>query len=148
MRNGRTEEGVAEALEKWRFAVWEKDPDLLMPLYSVDALLFDVTPPLYFQGASSIREAFVEWFGWYSDKILYNSTQVQIKIDETVAIVSSIDNVKSTLLSGKETQHWLRHTRCLRWSTGKWLIFHQHASVPISFPKGDASLSTVALSNP
>jgi ketosteroid isomerase-like protein len=57
-----------------------------------------------------------------------------------VAFLHCIERVSGTLKGGQKSDIWLRATSGLRKIKGKWLITHDHISVPVDFESGKAAL--------
>jgi ketosteroid isomerase-like protein len=43
-------------------------------------------------------------------------------------------------MNGQKSDFWLRWTACYRKANGKWLITHEHVSVPVDMESGKALL--------
>ena len=65
--------------------------------------------------------------------------QLSITTGEDVAFCHSINRVKGTTARGKIEMRW-RATVCFRKIAGRWLVTHEHNSVPFDMSTGQASL--------
>jgi ketosteroid isomerase-like protein len=57
-----------------------------------------------------------------------------------VAFSHSLNKVGGTMKNGQKSDRWLRWTACYRKTNGKWLIVHEHVSVPADVRSGKAVL--------
>ena len=113
-----------------------KDIDRLMSLYSPNIVYFDCVPPLHFTGSDAVRRNFLRWFNEYEGEIGLETRDLNIAISGDVAFAHMLHLDKgnknlSELQSGRG--FWLRSTVCCRRSNSKWLIAHEHISLPVDF---------------
>ena len=59
-------------------AIWTKDIDRLMSLYSRDSIYFDVVLPLQFTGSAAIRRNFLRWFDEYQGSIALETRDLNV----------------------------------------------------------------------
>ncbi|MFY9570945.1 MAG: nuclear transport factor 2 family protein, partial [Blastocatellia bacterium] len=59
---------------------------------------------------------------------------------EDVAFSHSLNRVKGTKTDGGDLEMWWRATVCYRKLGGKWIVTHEHSSVPFDVNTGKASL--------
>ena len=57
-----------------------------------------------------------------------------------VAFSHSLNRVSATRTHGKKLDMWWRSTVCYRKIDGRWLVTHEHNSVPFDVESGKASL--------
>ncbi|MBY3155785.1 MULTISPECIES: YybH family protein [Rhizobium] len=113
-----------------------KDIDRLMSLYSPEIVYFDVVPPLRFIGSEAVRSNFVRWFNEYEGPIGLETRDLNIAINADVAFAHMLHQDKgNTNLSGPQ-EFWLRSTVCCQRANSKWLITHEHISLPVDFRSG------------
>lgn len=96
--------------------------------WAEDALWFDI-PPFASKGVKPALEMFDRVFG------TFQSCTVEILETETVVngdmgIVCTVQAVKVVLKSGDSKTMLVRETDCFERRDGKWLLIHQHASIP------------------
>ncbi|MEV4110920.1 nuclear transport factor 2 family protein [Nonomuraea sp. NPDC049695] len=109
-----------------------KDIDRLMSHYSSDIVYYDAVPPLQFAGADEVRGNFVRWFDEYDGPISLETHDVTIATSGDVAFAHMLHLDSGTRKNGLQSAIWVRSTVCLRRTHGKWLITHEHISVPIN----------------
>jgi len=121
-------------------AVRAKDIDLATSNYAPDVLSFDVVNPLRYFGANAIRKRLEVWFSSFQDSIGLEIRDLNITVGDAVAFSHCLNHVSATTTAGGKLDMWWRETACYRKLEGKWLITHQHSSVPFDVESGKASL--------
>ncbi|MEU1726197.1 YybH family protein [Actinomadura sp. ATCC 39365] len=109
-----------------------KDIDLLMTHYSEDIVYYDVVPPLQFAGSDEVRRNFVRWFDGYDGPISLETHELKVSVSGDVAFAHMLHLDSGKRTNGLETSIWVRSTVGCRRSNGKWLITHEHISLPIN----------------
>ncbi|MBG1261716.1 YybH family protein [Nostoc commune] len=122
-------------------AVRDKDINALLSNHAPDILSFDVINPLQYIGADTVRERAQKWVSSYQGSIGYEILDLSITTGETVAFCHYFYRVSGTLTDGGKVEMWVRATVCLREIDGKWMIVHEHQSVPFDPETGKASLN-------
>jgi uncharacterized protein (TIGR02246 family) len=121
-------------------AVRMKDVDKLMSGYAPDVLSFDVVDPLQYAGSDGIRARMEEWFSSFQGPISLENRNLTIAAGDDVAFCHSLSHVNATRTDGGHLEMWWRETVCYRRIDDKWMITHQHSSVPFNVESGKASL--------
>ncbi len=129
---------IRTLLDRWADAIRRKDIDLLMPVYSPDIVYFDVVPPLQIQGAAAARRNFLRWFDLWESSIGQEIRDLNIAASAELAAAHMLIRASGTLKNGREVGYWVRASVCCRRSNDRWLITHEHVSVPIDFQSGSA----------
>lgn len=120
-------------------AVRAKDPKPLAARQAPDVITFDLLPPLHSRGSSSVTERTQAWFDSYASDIGYEVHDLHVSADGDIGFCSFLYHVTGTLIAGSEVNMWVRATLCCRRSTdGRWLITHDHESVPFDPASGQA----------
>ena len=57
-----------------------------------------------------------------------------------VAFSHGLSHVSATTTDGRKLDMWWRTTVCFRKIAGKWMVTHEHNSVPFDVESGKASL--------
>ena len=123
---------VRALLESRVDASQAKDIDRLMSLYSPDIIYYDALPPLQFAGTEEVRRNFVRWFDEYDGPIGLETHGLTIATSGDVAFAHMLNLDSGTRKNGINSAIWVRSTVCCRRSGGKWLIMHEHVSLPIN----------------
>lgn len=125
---------VTALLETRVAACQAKDIDRLMSLYAPNSIYFDVVPPLQFAGSEAIRRNFLRWFNEYAGPIGLETSHQDISVSGDVAFAHMLHR-DSGNRNGQYSGVWLRSTVCCQRSHGRWLITHEHISLPIDWAK-------------
>jgi ketosteroid isomerase-like protein len=112
-------------------AIWAKDIERLMSLYSPDIVYFDLVPPLRYVGADALRERFLEWFDSFESPIGQEISDLQVTESGDAAIAHMLIRAGGTRKNGQDVSFWVRVTDGCRRSNGEWLITHEHVSLPV-----------------
>lgn len=105
-----------------------------------DVLLFDVINPLQCVGSDAAKKRAADWFATFRGPIGYELCDLSITTDSDVAFSHSLSRVTGTKTNGKEISLYWRGTTCYRKMNGRWMITHEHNSVPFDPESGRASL--------
>ncbi|OIN56827.1 YybH family protein [Arsenicibacter rosenii] len=125
-------------------AVRLKDIDGAMKHYSPDVVSFDVVSTLQKRGIKTCRERLESWLAQFPEPFSYHIETLSITADEEVAFCHSFNHVLGDLANGNRIDMRWRATTCFSRMNGKWLITHEHSSVPfdpetgMAIIKGDA----------
>lgn len=125
------ESGLRTFLDSRVDACQTKDIDRLMSHYSDDVVYYDVVPPLRFEGTEDVRRNFVRWFDEYDGPIGLETHELSVVANGDVAYAHMIHLDSGTRKNGIDSAIWVRSTVCCRRSGDKWLITHEHISLPI-----------------
>jgi uncharacterized protein (TIGR02246 family) len=121
---------IRQLIDGWAKALRAKDVNGIMSNYAADILLFDIAPPLQSKGADAYRKNWEEWFASWQGPIGYEISDLSITAGGGVAFSHSLNRIHGKRTNGEETDVWVRLTACRRKINGKWLITHEHVSVP------------------
>ena len=138
-----TQSEVKALLEGRSEAVWTKDLDRLMSFYSPDIVYFDLVPGLRYTGAPALRARFTEWFEAFDGPIGQETRDLDISANGELAVAHMLIRASGTLKSGQEVGYWVRATSSFRRSNDRWLIAHEHVSLPVDFASKRAALDLV-----
>lgn len=133
---------IRELIYGWVKAVRAGDINALMSNYAPDVLSFAVMTPLQYVGADAYRKIWEMCFDGFQSPIGYEIHDLSITAGETTAFSHSINRFSGTRKDGKEEDMWVRATVCYRKIDGKWMVTHEHASVPFDPESGRASLNS------
>jgi ketosteroid isomerase-like protein len=121
-----------------------KDLDGVMSVYVPDDTLFvfDVIPPREYVGARAYRE---DWKGVlenFNGPISAEISDLKITSSNGLGFGHSIQHFSGADHSGKNIDWTLRVTDCYKKIKGKWLIVHEHYSVPVDLQTAKADLTS------
>jgi ketosteroid isomerase-like protein len=117
-------------------AVRAKDLDGVMAFYAPEIVSFDIEPPLQYVHTKRWKQTFAT----YDGVIGYEVRDLSVTTGDDVAFGHSLNRTSGTLKNGPKTERWVRWTACFRKIKGKWLITHDHVSVPVDLESGKAVL--------
>ena len=124
---------ISTLFERRSEAIGAKDIDLLMSLYADDIVYFDVVPPLRYAGATTLRTRFSHWFDGWDGPIRQEIRDLEILAAEDVAAAHMLIRAGGIRKGGPEVGYWVRTSNSCRRSGGRWLITHEHVSLPVDF---------------
>ena len=127
-----SESEIRDLLERRTDAQQSKDIDRLLSFYSPDIVYYDVVPPLRFAGIEEVRRNFLRWFDGYKGPIRLETHDLTIVTSEGAAFANMLhlDSGERKGLAGPLSSIWVRETVCFRRSNGRWVITHEHISIP------------------
>jgi len=138
-----THSEVRALLDSWSAAIRAKDIDRLMSLYSPDSVYFDLVPPLQITGSAAIRRNFSRWFESWSSAIGVEIRDLNVFVSGDVAAAYMLHRTSGTLKDGRKVGYWVRATVCCQRSNQRWMIMHEHISLPVDFASGSAAKDLV-----
>ena len=144
-RETTTNSGDAEIralVDRWAKAFEAHDIDGIMANYAPgDAVVaYDIAPPLQYKGNESYRKDYQEFLAQYDGPIHVEYRDMRILNSGDVGFVHTLERFTGRLKGGQQSDMWIRYTGGLQKMNGKWLIVHDHVSVPTDFENGKAML--------
>jgi uncharacterized protein (TIGR02246 family) len=136
--NASAEAEIRAIVEERIAAVQTKDLAPLEARQHAEVLGFDVLPPLQRRGSAAISERTQAWFDSYASDIGYEVHDLQVTVDGDVGFCSFLYHVTGTLEDGTEVSMWVRATLGCQRIDRRWLITHDHESVPFDPATGQA----------
>ena len=120
---------IREFIDASAQALRAKDINALMAHYAPDVVVFDLMP-LQTQGADAYRKNFEAWFASVQGPIDYQISDLGITRSDDVASCHYVGHVRSTRTTGEKAEYRVRVTAGCRKLNGRWMITHEHVSVP------------------
>jgi ketosteroid isomerase-like protein len=114
-----------------------------MSLYAPRIIYFHLVPPLRYVGAAALRSRFSHWFEGWKSPIGMEMHDLNIWVSGDVAGASMLLRASGTRMDGREVGYWVRTSNCCQRSNGKWLMIHEHVSLPVDFASGSAVMDLV-----
>jgi ketosteroid isomerase-like protein len=108
--------------------------DAIMSNYldSEKLFVFDVYPPRAYLGYDAFRKDWHDFLAGLKEPITYQMQDMDVDTDGKLGYVHVIEHIVSTDNAGKPVEINMRVTELYRKINGKWLIVHEHASVPVN----------------
>jgi ketosteroid isomerase-like protein len=139
------DEAQIKALEeRYVKAVRARDLDGIMACYVSDEslLVFDVLPPRQYVGAQAYKKDWQGFLSGFGGPITVEMSDLSITTAGKLGYGHNIQRVAGTDSSGKKIDITTRVTDGYRKVKGKWLISHEHVSVPVDLASGKADLTS------
>ena len=135
---GADEQKIRELLENYAEATREGRRDDILANHAADVLVFDPLPPLQHEGATAYRKSWDEWWPETSGPGLFDLRDLRITAGQDIAFAHALIDCGGTHPDGSTFRDTVRATYCLRRFDGRWLITHQHVSMPVSVDRDES----------
>ena len=106
-----------------------KDIEKSMSHYAPRIRFFDVMHTQSI-GLEACRRRTEEWFSSFNGPIAYDNFDLSITAADDVAFCHSLNQAAGTRVDGGKIESSWRVTFCFRKTDNRWLIEHEHASLP------------------
>ncbi|WP_425220205.1 YybH family protein [Ralstonia solanacearum] len=126
-------------IQEWAEAVRAKDVNAVMRHYAPDVVVFDVMPPLFVKGAESYRRNWQDWFDVLEGPADFQCVDLHLVVGADLACCFSVNRLRARYRDGAKHDAQTRATVCWRKIDGRWLVVHEHASVPMPVPESIAT---------
>ena len=137
IETGRDEEQqIRQAIEDFGAAVRARDVDGILSFYAEDLVAFDMMPPLKFEGRDAYRNSWEQGLQMMQGPLEFEVSNLNIAVDGNVAYAHSLNRMAFTTSDGERMDGWMRWTGCFKKIDGKWLVAHEHNSVPLDMNSG------------
>jgi ketosteroid isomerase-like protein len=124
------QEQVRQILEEWACATRKDLQDDILKNHEPDAVIFDVLPPMKYDGTEAYRRSWDEWQPDTQGEGRFDLQNLSITTGADVAFAHCFIACGGSLPDGKVFEDVVRATFCLRKTEGTWRIEHQHVSKP------------------
>jgi ketosteroid isomerase-like protein len=139
------DEAQIRALEH-RFAVAfkAKDVDSIMANYdhSQNLVVFDITPPREYVGWNAYKKDWQDFFDSIGPIALFEVKDLTIHAEGSLAYSFSFQHYVAKTKTGGSRDLTVRVTDAYRKIDSKWLIVHEHVSVPVDLQTGKPDLQS------
>lgn len=123
------EKEIYSLTEEWVKAVEAKDFDAIVSHYADGVTAFDVPPPLQIKGREVVKGNMRSWLNMFDGPAQVHFKDMKIVAGEDVAFLHTLTSVTP---QGEDHRSWVRVTVCYEKIDGKWLVTHEHASLPFN----------------
>ena len=122
-------------LDAYAAAVYDRDAPAFLQLYDADARVFDTWGLWSYEGTASRRQAIEGWFSSLGqERVKVSFDDVQATVGTELAVMTATGRYAAISADGVEIRSMQnRFTWALKLTGGRWLIAHEHTSVPIGF---------------
>ena len=142
--HGKTadETAIRASIDALMTAVHAKDVNKIMSFYAPgeDLVAFDVIPPRQYVGWTAYQKDWQGFIDMFEGPIHFDRDDLKIEASGNLAYSHSIDHLRGQLKGGGPIEVVLRVTDVFRKINGRWLVIHEHVSVPVDLANGKADL--------
>ena len=85
----------------------------------------------------------MRWFDGYQGPIAVEIRDLNILASGDIAVTYMLHRTSGTLKNGREVGYWVRATVCCQRANHRWVITHEHISLPIDFESRSAVMDLV-----
>jgi len=122
-------------------AIREKDVAAVLSVYAPDVLVYDLIDPLRHTGRESVGKRLEAWLSQFREgPIGYELRDLRLTVGGDAAFSHCLSHVDATTTEGQRIDMWWRATSCFARIDGRWMVTHEHSSVPFDMETGRASL--------
>lgn len=124
-------------------AIQHKDVDAILANYqhSDSLVIFDLVPPRQYTGWDAWKKDWTDALKGCASAPKMDISDLQIEAGGDLAFSHHIGHFACADPKGKQTEVKWRQTDCYRKQGGKWIIVHEHISVPANLDTGKAELN-------
>ena len=122
--------GIRELVSELEAAMRAGDAKAVVALYTPDAVQYNLAPPLR-HTAEEVHDAAAlqAWFDGFGGSVGFEVHDLEVTAGEEVAFAHSLNKMYDPSPEGR-FELWHRATYCLVRRDGRWLLAHDHTSVP------------------
>jgi uncharacterized protein (TIGR02246 family) len=124
------EGAVRDLIEAWADSVRRKDYDGILRSHAADFVMFDVPPPFKSVGLDAYRKTWDLFFSGSGEPVRFEIQDMDVTAGVDVAFAFATMRCTTRGSDGKPEPLDFRLTICLRKIDGRWMIAHEHHSVP------------------
>ena len=139
------DEAAIRALEQnFADAVKAKDVDKIMAAYEQGQKLvvFDVIPPREYVGWDAYKQDWQNFLSAFTGPVTFEISGLEVTAVGSLGYGYSFQRVAGQTTDGKPLDFTVRVTDVYRKAAGKWLIVHEHISVPVDLTTAKADLQS------
>lgn len=129
-RQAKDEAAIRKLVEDWAGSVRRRDLDGILRDHSADVVMFDVPPPLQSKGIEAYRRTWDTFFSWSRDPVVFDIQEIKVTAGPEVAFVTALMRCAGREASGVDIELDFRLTVGLRKIGDRWMITHEHHSIP------------------
>ncbi|MCE5186536.1 MAG: nuclear transport factor 2 family protein [Planctomycetaceae bacterium] len=117
-------------------AVQSRDLDGLMACYDRDVVVFDMIAPLQYNGIEAYRGNWQSGFNCMSEAVEFEIRDLHVTAGDEIAFCHALNHLGGMDNRSEPFDNWVRWTAGLHKRDGRWLIAHEHVSIPIDMQTG------------
>ncbi|WP_242056682.1 nuclear transport factor 2 family protein [Nostoc sp. FACHB-152] len=121
---------IRQLIDEQQSAICAKDVDRIMAYYTKDVIYFDCKVPFQTKSADAFRRIWEECLPYFPDSFGTQTRDLNIFVSGELAFAHWLLRFTDMPEDHPAMQTWLRFTAGYQRQQGKWLIVHEHCSVP------------------
>lgn len=129
---------LRQLIERQQRSICAGDIDSVMALYKEDAIIFDVKPPYQTSGSGAIRQLWEDCMPGHSSPLKVETRDMTLTTGGKLAFAHWLWRFTGLDETHPAMQTWIRTTGTYRKDGDRWLIVHEHSSVPFDPETGRA----------
>src|SRR5215831_13237665 len=122
---------IRNAINDFAKAFRTQNINLMMSLYAPEFVAFDIVPPMQTTERGAYKKAWEQAFSLFKNPIDIEIRDLNITAGADVAFSHQLLRLHATMTIGQTVDYWERLTFCFGKMDNKWLILHEHVSVPV-----------------
>jgi uncharacterized protein (TIGR02246 family) len=119
---------IRAQIEAWAAAVRARDMAGILRNHAADMVMFDVPLPLHLRGIAAYEASWPQFFEASPKPIRFDIMDLQITAGNDVAFALAL--MRCAMIEGGNLDLDFRLTVGLRKIDGRWIVTHEHHSVP------------------
>lgn len=127
---------IQQLLDSWAAACRSKDVERIISHYAEDVVAYDAIGPLRFQGRAAYQAHWQACMAMCPGHTLFEVHLPSILLSGELAVAHYLLNCGGTDDKGELHTSWMRVSQFYRLQGGRWLIAHEHFSMPGDMESG------------
>ena len=128
------EAAVRALFDRWAQAVRDENLEGIRADHEPNILMFDVPPPFVSRGIEEYMATWQTFFRWQAKPVMFEFRDVAVTAGLDVAFATAIGRCGDTS-SGQRVELDFRLTVGFRKRDGRWVVVHEHHSIPATDAK-------------
>ena len=124
------EDAIRELVSTWARAVRAKDLRGILAHHSMNIQMFDVPPPFEVRGIDAYRRTWDLFYSAQPEPIAFDIKRMEVVAGADVAFVVALMQCAEKGTSGERVPLDFRLTIGLHKENDRWVILHEHHSIP------------------
>jgi uncharacterized protein (TIGR02246 family) len=123
------EQTLRQMIADWSAAARRRDFVGVLANHAPTMLMFDVPPPFQSEGLEAYRKTWELFFGAMADPPTFDFSDVRLTVGTDLAFATAHGKCLNKE-NGTVTELHFRLTMCFKKDNDRWLIVHEHHSLP------------------
>jgi len=124
------ENQVKAIIDEWALAARNEDMNGVLKNHDPNIVMFDLPYPLQSKGIEEYKKTWDLFFSWSKQLRVFDIVEMEIKANDHLAFFYGIMHCAGKTKDGNKEEYTFRLTMCFVNKNGKWLICHEHHSLP------------------